>query len=100
MFSAPATGLAEFSNSEAKRLSAKANAKRADLETTFGELDREIDRRVDAITTGQGTLQCSAPRSKLRRHLKLAGPPQGGFSFEAIPRIMQHGKNKSNLQGG
>jgi hypothetical protein len=32
---------------ERKRLSAKANAKRAHLETRLGELNREIDRLVD-----------------------------------------------------
>lgn len=39
---------------ERKRLSAKANAKRAHLETRLGELNREIDRLVDAIAKGRG----------------------------------------------
>jgi site-specific DNA recombinase len=39
---------------ERKRLSAKANAKRAHLELRLGELNREIDRLVDAIAKGHG----------------------------------------------
>src|ERR1700733_6162014 len=37
---------------ERKRLSAKANAKRAHLELRLGELNREIDRLVDGIAKG------------------------------------------------
>jgi hypothetical protein len=47
MFSAPATGLAEFSDSEGKRLSAKANAKRAHLETSSVN---SIARSTDELT--------------------------------------------------
>ena len=39
---------------ERKRLSARANAKRAYLELRHGELNREIDRLVDAIAKGHG----------------------------------------------
>jgi site-specific DNA recombinase len=39
---------------ERKSLSAKANAKRAHLELRLGELNREIDRLVDAIAKGHG----------------------------------------------
>jgi len=48
---------------ERKRLSAKANAKRAHLETRLGELNREIDRLVDAIAKGQGDPAVLGPRS-------------------------------------
>ena len=48
---------------ERKRLSAKANAKRTHLETRLGELNREIDRLVDAIAKGQGDPAVLGPRS-------------------------------------
>lgn len=48
---------------ERKRLSAKANAKRAHLELRFGELNREIDRLVDAIAKGHGDPAVLGPRS-------------------------------------
>ena len=48
---------------ERKRLSANANAKRAHLETRLGELNREIDRLVDAIAKGQGDPAVLGPRS-------------------------------------
>jgi len=48
---------------ERKRLSARANAKRANLETRLGELNREIDRLVDAIAKGQGDPAVLGPRS-------------------------------------
>lgn len=40
-------------------VSAKANAKRAHLELRLGELNREIDRLVDAIAKGTVTRRCS-----------------------------------------
>ena len=48
---------------ERKRLSAKASAKRAHLETRLGELNRESDRPVDAIAKGQGDPAVLRPRS-------------------------------------
>src|SRR5450755_1306131 len=48
---------------ERKRLSARANAKRAHLEMRLGELNREIDRLVDAIAKGQGDPAVLGPRS-------------------------------------
>jgi site-specific DNA recombinase len=48
---------------ERKRLSAKANAKRAHLELRFGELNREIERLVDAIAKGHGDPAVLGPRS-------------------------------------
>lgn len=48
-----------------KRLSAKANAKRAHLELRLGELNREIDRPVDAIAKGHGNPAVLGPRSSV-----------------------------------
>jgi hypothetical protein len=42
---------------ERKRLSAKAKAKRAHLELRLGELNREIDRLVDAMAKGTAIRQ-------------------------------------------
>jgi hypothetical protein len=50
---------------ERKRLSAKANAKRAHLELRLGELNREIDRLVDAIAKGHGNPAVLGPRSSV-----------------------------------
>ena len=50
---------------ERKRLSAKANAKRAHLELRLGELNREIDRLVDAIAKGHGDPAVLGPRSSV-----------------------------------
>jgi site-specific DNA recombinase len=50
---------------ERKRLSAKANAKRARLELRHGELKREIDRLVDAIAKGHGDPAVLGPRSSI-----------------------------------
>src|SRR5258708_20095511 len=50
---------------ERKRLSAKANAKRAHLELRLGELNREIDRLVDAIAKGHGNPAVFGPPSSL-----------------------------------
>jgi site-specific DNA recombinase len=48
---------------ERKRLSAKVNAKRIHLELRLGELNREIDRLVDAIAKGHGDPAALGPRS-------------------------------------
>jgi site-specific DNA recombinase len=48
---------------ERKRLSAKANAKRAHLELRLGELNREIDRLGGAIAKGHGNPAVLGPRS-------------------------------------
>jgi site-specific DNA recombinase len=50
---------------ERKRLSAKANAKRTHLELRLGELNREIDRLVDAIAKGHGDPAVLGPRSSV-----------------------------------
>jgi hypothetical protein len=50
---------------ERKRLSAKANARRAHLELRLGELKREIDRLVDAIAKGHGDPAVLGPRSSV-----------------------------------
>jgi site-specific DNA recombinase len=44
---------------ERKRLAAKAKGKRSHLERRLGEIDREIDRLVDAIAKGQAIPSCS-----------------------------------------
>jgi site-specific DNA recombinase len=48
-----------------KRLSARANAKRAHLELRLGQLNREIDRLVDAIAKGHGGPAVLSPRSSV-----------------------------------
>jgi site-specific DNA recombinase len=50
---------------ERKRLSAKANARRAHLKLRLGELTREIDRLVDAIAKGHGDPAVLGPRSSV-----------------------------------
>jgi site-specific DNA recombinase len=50
---------------ERKRLSAKANVKRAHLEMRLGELNREIGRLVDAIAKGHGDPAVLGPRSSV-----------------------------------
>lgn len=46
-----------------KRLAAEADARRSRLERRMGELDREIDRLVDAIAKGHGDPAILGPRS-------------------------------------
>lgn len=48
---------------ERKRLSAQADARRMRLEQRVGELDRQIDRLVDAIAKGHGDPAVLGPRS-------------------------------------
>ena len=48
---------------ERKRLAAKSNAKRAHLELRIGEINREVDRLVDAIAKGHGDPAVLGPRS-------------------------------------
>ena len=48
---------------ERKRLAAKSNAKRQRLEQQLGQLNREIDRLVDAIAKGHGDPAVLGPRS-------------------------------------
>ena len=50
---------------ERKRLAAKANARRAQLELRLGEINREVDRLVDAIAKGHGEPAVLGPRSSL-----------------------------------
>ncbi len=50
---------------ERKRLSAGANAKRAQLELRLGDLNREGDRLVDAIAKGHGDPAVLGPRSSV-----------------------------------
>jgi len=44
---------------ERKRLPARTNARRAQLELRLGDLNREIDRHVDATARGRGDPRCS-----------------------------------------
>ena len=48
---------------ERKRLAAQADANRNRLEQRLGELNREIDRLVDAIAKGHGDPAILGPRS-------------------------------------
>jgi len=48
---------------ERKRLAAQTDAKRSRLEQRLGELNREIDRLVDAIAKGHGDPAVLGPRS-------------------------------------
>ena len=50
---------------ERKRLSAGANTKRAHLDLRLGELNREIDRPVNAIANGHGDPAMLGPRSSV-----------------------------------
>jgi site-specific DNA recombinase len=50
---------------EPKRLLVRANAKRAHLELQLGELNREIDRLVDAIAKGHDDPAVLGPRSSV-----------------------------------
>ena len=50
---------------ERKRLAAQSNAKRVHLELRLGEINREIDRLVDAIAKGHGDPAILGPRSSL-----------------------------------
>ncbi|NUJ81294.1 recombinase family protein [Methylocystis sp. FS] len=52
-------------HAERKRLAADANRKRLRLERRLGELNREIDRLVDAIAKGQGDPAVLGPKSTL-----------------------------------
>lgn len=52
-------------HAERKRLAAEANRRRSSLERRLGELNREIDRLVDAIAKGQGDPAVLGPKSTL-----------------------------------
>jgi hypothetical protein len=52
-------------HAERKRLAAEADRKRLRLERRLGELNREIDRLVDAIAKGQGDPAVLGPKSTL-----------------------------------
>jgi len=50
---------------ERKRLPARTNAKRVQLELRLGDLNREIDRLVDATARGRGDPAVLGPRSSV-----------------------------------
>ena len=76
-----------------KRLSAKANAKRAHLAFRLGELNREIDRLVDAIAKGHGDPAVLGPRSSVlneerkRVTTELNLEPAGNDTISLHPAI-------------
>jgi hypothetical protein len=79
---------------ERKRLSAKANARRAHLELRLGELTREIDRLVDAIAKGHGDPAVLGPRSSVldqdrkRVASELDGEPALGDVISLHPAVL------------
>jgi site-specific DNA recombinase len=79
---------------ERKRLSAKANAKRAHLELRFGELNREIDRLVDAIAKGQGNPAVLGPRSSVLNEerkqvaMELSVEPAANDTISLHPAVL------------
>src|SRR5260370_9970739 len=68
---------------ERKRLSARANAKRAHLELRLGELKREIDRLVDAIAKGHGDPTGRGPRPRVFGRERK----QGSRGLDAEPSV-------------
>jgi site-specific DNA recombinase len=79
---------------ERKRLSAKANAKRAHLELRFGELNREIERLVDAIAKGHGDPAVLGPRSSALNEerkqvtLELSAEPAVNDTISLHPAVL------------
>jgi len=79
---------------ERKRLSAKANAKRAHLELRLGELNREIDRLVDAIAKGHGNPAVLGPRSSVLNEerkqvtIELNLEPAGNDAISLHPAVL------------
>jgi hypothetical protein len=74
---------------ERKRLSATAQAKRAHLELRLGELNREIDRLVDAIAKGHGNPAVLGPRWFMRG--QVGSDP--GPSFNLARSWAHYGSN-------
>ena len=79
---------------ERKRLSAKANVKRAHLEMRLGELNREISRLVDAIAKGHGDPAVLGPRSSVldeeRKQVtkELNAEPAAGDVISLHPAVL------------
>ena len=79
---------------ERKRLSAKANVKRAHLEMRLGELNREIGRLVDAIAKGHGDPAVLGPRSSVldeeRKQVtkELNAEPAAGGVISLHPAVL------------
>ncbi len=79
---------------ERKRLSAKANAKRAHLELRLGELNREIDRLVDAIAKGHGNPAVLGPRSSVLNEerkqvtMEMNLEPAGNDTISLHPAVL------------
>ena len=79
---------------ERKRLSAKANAKRAHLAFRLGELNREIDRLVDAIAKGHGDPAVLGPRSSVLNEerkqvtMEMNLEPAGNDTISLHPAVL------------
>ena len=79
---------------ERKRLSAKANAKRAHLELRLGELNREIDRLVDAIAKGHGNPAVLGPLSSVLNEerkqvtMEMNLEPAGNDTISLHPAVL------------
>ncbi len=79
---------------ERKRLSAKANAKRAHLELRLGELNREIDRLVDAIAKGHGNPAVLGLRSSVLNEerkqvtMEMNLEPAGNDTISLHPAVL------------
>ena len=79
---------------ERKRLSTKANARRTHLELRLGELNREIDRLVDAIAKGHGDPAVLGPRSsaldqeRKQVAMELDSEPAAGDLISLHPAVL------------
>lgn len=91
---------------ERKRLTAKANAKRAQFESRLGELNREIERLVDAIAKGHGDPAVLGPRStalsqeRKQIAMELEAESAASNSVALDPAVSDHyGQQLADLQG-
>jgi site-specific DNA recombinase len=79
---------------ERKRLAAQADAKRSRIERRLGELNREIDRLVDAIAKGHGDPAVLGPRStelndeRKRVSVELMAEPPGTEVIALHPGVL------------
>jgi hypothetical protein len=91
---------------ERKRLSAQANARRAHLELSLGELNREIDRLVDAKAKGHGDPAVLGPRSsvldeeRMRVARELDGEPAVGDVISLHPAVLAHYEQQTRPSAG
>lgn len=90
---------------ERKRLAAKANAKRAQLDLRLGELNREIERLVDAIAKGHGDPAVLGPRSSTLNEerkqiaMELEQKPAASDPIALHPAVLdRYGRQLADLQ--